>query len=251
MTTHIESAILAVNALSVVFGIAAVSDGASRHLQGVGGLETGYGDAWRAAGRGSNNIGAIQAGTSWHGDTFAYTDTHPNADGTSTPYSAKFRAYPTPLDGWIDLARVMYGGRRGDVYLLAKRGDTYSVSEGLRLTQYYEGFGPTVHDRVRNHMLALRKWILLAERERGLEVPKLALEGSPVGLPGTVKFGSTGDDVRTLQRELRLAADGICGRVTVANLEAYQKAHGLKPDGVCGPNTWRALLTDEYLPEAA
>ena len=240
---------LACHAICLALRIDVVPEHAMRHCHGVGQLESQCGYGWLGRGAGKNNIGAIQAGPDWTGDTFPYTDTHPNADGTSTPYTVLFRAYPTLLDGWVDLVRVMYTGHRSDVYLMACKGDTYSVSELMRKTRYYEGFGPTQHDRIRNHMLALRRAILTADFATGITVPRLALEGAPVGLPPTVRFGSRGDAVKTLQRELQIAADGIFGRVTKRELLDYQIEHGLEPDGICGPATWVEIFTDGYTPE--
>lgn len=57
----------------------------------------------------------------------------------------------------------------------------------------------------------------------------------------TVKKGSRGEAVKTLQRALNLLADGIYGPLTEEAVIAFQKAHGLKPDGVVGPNTWAKL----------
>lgn len=222
---------------------------AVRHMAGVGELETRCGLGWKGAGVGSNNVGAIMAGSGWTGATFTYSDTHPTPNGDSTPYVAYFRAYPTLLDGWCDLARVMFTGRRADALTVAGRGDTYSVSEVLHTTGYYEGFGPTVHDRVRNHMLALRRSVLEADFALGSIVPRMLLEGAPVGMPRTVRFGDTGGDVRILQSELRLAADGIFGRVTDATLRSYQRGHALRIDGICGPKTWTELFSDNYIPE--
>jgi peptidoglycan hydrolase-like protein with peptidoglycan-binding domain len=250
MPSHQEARDLACHAISLALHLDIVPEHVTRHLCGVGSLETQYGAGWRGAGKGSNNMGAIQAGAGWTGATFEYVDTHPNADGTSTPYRVAFRAYPTPLDGWVDLARVMFAGRRADVLLVASRGDTYSVSELMRATGYYEGFGPTQHDRIRNHMLALRRAVLAADKATDLAVPVLRLEGIPVGVPETVRFGNRGDAVKTLQRELQIAADGIFGRVTEHALAEYQVDHRLTPDGVCGPATWQVLLSDEYVPEA-
>ena len=250
MTSHQEARELAAHAISLALGVGLPAEHAIRHLAGVGTLETQYGAGWKGAGVGSNNMGAIQAYGSWSGERFSYTDTHPNPDGTSTPYTIAFRAYPTPLDGWVDLARIMYSGSRRDVLLVASRGDTYSVSELMRRTGYYEGFGPTQHDRIRNHMLALRRAIVKADSAAGLSVPYLPLEGVPVGVPATVRFGSKGESVKTLQRELKLAADGIFGRITERTLAEYQVDHRLVPDGVCGPATWQALLTDDYAPDA-
>ena len=57
----------------------------------------------------------------------------------------------------------------------------------------------------------------------------------------TLKLGSRGSDVRTLQRYLNLAVDGIFGPITEETVKLYQKSKGLIPDGVVGPKTWAAL----------
>lgn len=255
MSDFLQARELACHAIGLALGVDIVPDHATRHLCGVGELETQCGSGWRAAGKGSNNIGAIQAGPSWTGAVFEYVDTHPNADGSSTPYRARFRKYPTPLDGWVDLARVMFLGARRDVYMVASKGDTYSVSELMRRTGYYEGFGPTQHDRIRNHMLALRRAVLRGDFKVGLPVPRTQLEGAPVGLPPTIGRGAHGEAVKTLQRELRIAADGGFGEETAKAVVAYQQLHGLTVEplskATVGPQTWAALFADSYVPEAA
>lgn len=47
--------------------------------------------------------------------------------------------------------------------------------------------------------------------------------------------------VTVLQRHLGVTADGIFGTGTKAKLAAYQKAHGLSADGICGPTTWSSF----------
>ena len=37
-------------------------------------------------------------------------------------------------------------------------------------------------------------------------------------------------------------ADGICGAATVSAIRAFQTANGLTADGICGQDTWGALL---------
>jgi lysozyme family protein len=56
-----------------------------------------------------------------------------------------------------------------------------------------------------------------------------------------VKKGSEGIWVRTLQNALGIAADGKFGSDTDTKLRAWQKTHGLEPDGIAGRNTYRAL----------
>lgn len=57
----------------------------------------------------------------------------------------------------------------------------------------------------------------------------------------TIKLGSRGDDVKTLQRRLNLYADGIFGKLTEEAVVSFQRANGLTADGIVGPITWAAL----------
>jgi putative chitinase len=62
-----------------------------------------------------------------------------------------------------------------------------------------------------------------------------------------LKRGSCGPDVLTLQTTLKQlgfdpnGVDGTFGPGTQAAVIAFQKAKGLTPDGICGPNTMAAL----------
>lgn len=57
----------------------------------------------------------------------------------------------------------------------------------------------------------------------------------------TLKKGSRGENVKTLQKKLNLIADGAFGAITEEAVKAFQKAHGLTPDGIVGAKTWAAL----------
>lgn len=57
----------------------------------------------------------------------------------------------------------------------------------------------------------------------------------------TLKLGDRGDDVRGLQRALHLYVDGIFGKLTQEAVMAFQKANGLKVDGIVGDNTWTKI----------
>ena len=58
-----------------------------------------------------------------------------------------------------------------------------------------------------------------------------------------LKTGSSGDEVKTLQKRLNAAgfdcgsADGIFGAKTEAALKAFQESAGIAADGVAGPAT--------------
>lgn len=61
----------------------------------------------------------------------------------------------------------------------------------------------------------------------------------------TIRSGDRNEAVKTWQRFLGVAADGIFGPVTRAATIAWQRSHALAPDGVVGPLTWATLVRDE------
>lgn len=72
-------------------------------------------------------------------------------------------------------------------------------------------------------------------------------------LISTVRLGSTGYAVRAVQDQgnyraakyhVSVAVDGIFGSTTELFVRAFQASAGLTPDGVVGPLTWQALVTE-------
>ena len=61
-------------------------------------------------------------------------------------------------------------------------------------------------------------------------------------IPGVLKKGSTGENVKRLQAELGLDADGVFGPGTEAAVKKWQAANGLAADGIVGPKTLAKLL---------
>ncbi|UYY76639.1 N-acetylmuramoyl-L-alanine amidase [Sphingomonas sp. R1] len=57
----------------------------------------------------------------------------------------------------------------------------------------------------------------------------------------TLRRGMRGDTVRDLQKALGLELDGIFGGATEAAVRAWQRRHGLVPDGIVGPRAWEVL----------
>lgn len=57
----------------------------------------------------------------------------------------------------------------------------------------------------------------------------------------TLKRGSKGSQVITLQKKLSLNPDGIFGPLTEEAVKQFQKSKGLTADGIVGPLTWAAL----------
>lgn len=57
----------------------------------------------------------------------------------------------------------------------------------------------------------------------------------------TLRLGDEGEDVKTLQRALKLLDDGDFGPKTKEAVIALQKKHGLYADGVVGKATWAVI----------
>jgi peptidoglycan hydrolase-like protein with peptidoglycan-binding domain len=73
--------------------------------------------------------------------------------------------------------------------------------------------------------------------------------GSVMSTNPTLKLGSTGSAVKTLQIRLNawnvqphLALDGDFGQAAKTAVEDFQAAEGLTADGIVGPATWADLL---------
>ncbi len=69
---------------------------------------------------------------------------------------------------------------------------------------------------------------------------------------GMLKRGEKGEDVKHLQEALNkhgahLETDGNFGARTKAELQKYQSAHGLNPDGIAGEKTLASLAANEHL----
>ncbi len=60
----------------------------------------------------------------------------------------------------------------------------------------------------------------------------------------TLRVGSKGDDVKSLQLLLKIKADGVYGRGTATKVKEWQVSRGLKPDGSFGPASRLKINTD-------
>ena len=116
-------------------------------------------------------------------------------------------------------------------------------SKVMEHTALYLGDGTTVEAsvNVRRRTLAAGRWthygILRGQDTEG---------GNIMQNDVTVRKGSRSADVTALQTALEglgytLTVDGIFGSKTDAALKQFQAAHGLEADGVCGAITWAAI----------
>ena len=74
-------------------------------------------------------------------------------------------------------------------------------------------------------------------------IPAAEPPTQPGAAPGrpTLRRGTQGDLVKTLQRDLNLSSDGNFGGQTEAAVRNFQRTHNMVPDGIVGPKTWTAL----------
>jgi murein DD-endopeptidase MepM/ murein hydrolase activator NlpD len=86
--------------------------------------------------------------------------------------------------------------------------------------------------------------LLYIEEEVGDESSKEDIIGvSIVPYPGFyIRKGSKGIDVQRIQRAVKVKPDGIFGPITERAVRAYQKRHGLQVDGIVGPKTWSVMF---------
>lgn len=238
-----------------------------QHLQAIASLESGYGQWWKPPGVGSFNLGAIQAGSSWNGATFEYTDTTPQPDGSSKPYVTKFRKYPTLVAGAEDLVRAVFVNMgRATVLRAANEGRTdrfsaglYCVSSaaartkenadvlgqfGITPTGYYQGWGKTPAERIAHHC----KSVVASIRAQALELTE-PLPTYVASLPEArplLRLGAKGGLVIKLQQALvkrgaQLKPDGDFGAKTRDAVVTFQRSQRLTADGIVGEKTWALL----------
>lgn len=200
-------------------------------LQAIAWLETNYGSSWKGAGVGSFNMGAIQKG-GWTGEVFTYTDTHPNPDGTSTPYQIGFRKYPNAVAGFQDLCKVVYvvfDTRKKALECAGKR-DLLGFSTWLHhYPAYFEGFGRSDIERIAHHQAAVLSAIKLQCAALHEEPPEI--EPLPVLAPALF-LGCKGPSVGAWQAIVGAKVDDDFGGETQTKTRAWQHTHKLPETGV-------------------
>ena len=160
--------------------------------------------------------------------------------------------------------RVLYGSAKksGVDYASLRMGDTGSAVKNLQYTLYelgyYDGaidgiYGQTTSDAVRAFQIenSLKPVDGIAgNATQGRLYSSSAIPASKAGdLYDTVRPGATGDVVVQIQDCLASYSylpqgnvNGVYDDATVAAVKAFQAAHGLKADGICGNRTLSVLF---------
>lgn len=150
-----------------------------RVVQAIGAIarhETGFGTYFPFAkkdGFVSHNWGAQQCSTIAKGGRcpdgcFPATDTSPTATGASIPYLACFLVNPSEQAGALSLTRLVVVHRPGIARAL-ETGDAQVIAQAMRDARYFEGFGKTQAERVRNYATALERNARLNAAQAGVE----------------------------------------------------------------------------------
>ncbi len=95
--------------------------------------------------------------------------------------------------------------------------------------------------KVKNTFL-LRMGILVSALALIISIPLVA----SANISSTLKLGSRGTEVRSLQSFLGVGSDGIFGPITRAAVIRYQSSNGLVSDGIVGPMT-RAMINSQMV----
>lgn len=179
-----------------------------------------------------NNFFGLKCGSSWKGASVNMKTKEEYTVGTLTTIRDNFRAYSNMeegVKGYYDfISTKRYANLKtattAKQYAEMLKADGYATSSSYvnTLVSTVNKYGLTKYDG---------------------EVASVVTENTrPV-----LKKGSRGEAVRALQTYLNLngyqcgTADGIFGAKTEKAVKAWQKDHGLVPDGIIGVKSWKVL----------
>jgi peptidoglycan hydrolase-like protein with peptidoglycan-binding domain len=119
-------------------------------------------------------------------------------------------------------------------------------SDTVKVAQLLMGYEPADGEYSADYVARVCSW----QREHGCDPDgiigpatwKALAAGAPTVSTKSHRYGEYAQAVQLL---VGVEADGIYGNKTRDAVAAYQAAASLKPDGICGPLTWGALITGE------
>ena len=119
--------------------------------------------------------------------------------------------------------------------------DVAETGDIVKMTKLVNGGTIGLEDRKKHYEHALA--ILTGKEVHVEEKVSVAASTSSGAAFKTLKLGSTGSNVKKLQKALGLTADGKFGPGTQAALIAWQETQQLTADGIAGPKTQSLLFT--------
>lgn len=156
---------------------------------------------------------------------------------------AKKAGYPISgsllAKSWLDMGKPVENPEKGD-FVIFSRG-TPSSKEG-HVSIFIKKDGDSIVCLGGNQGDEVNISRYPASRVLGYRDITLPAPARPKQLfSRTLSLGSLGDDVRTLQKLLKLTVDGSFGPETDKAVKAFQTAHRLVSDGIVGPITMAEL----------
>lgn len=182
-------------------------------------LESGWGESGLT--RSANNLFGIKCGSSWKGKRQTATTAEYDGSGHRYMTNADFRKYDTLDDSVEDHGDFLSGNKRYAKVIGEK--DYKKAAQALKDAGY--ATDPNYP-----------KLLISLINQYNLDKYDTPKKNMP-----TLKFGTTGDAVKTLQKILKVKVDGLFGKNTEDALKAYQKAHKLTVDGIAGEKTWNKM----------
>lgn len=240
--------------------------------RGISWLETQNSLGWGsdpALGAGSNNMGAVTDPTYHAVDVsliptppndkqFLHVDSRPDATvpGGVRRYVTAFKKYPTPADGFADVAMVAL---QPNVRAAIATGVIRNVSKAMHDNVYYTGVLPTADQNIDAHAKRLYDSMKLIAAATGEPFPFVLgvtpAPSSPSALPSlaglhsdlpVLRKGMTSTAVAVWQFMLGMQSDvditGVFDAKTETATKAFQTEEQLVVDGVVGPKTLGKFL---------
>ena len=224
---HAKQFQLVKEAVNVLGYSTSIGDAGARLLQALQLGETSYSQGWYKKlsngtvldKRGSNNMGAVQAGKSWNGAVFVWIDSHASGE----TYQHTFRAYLTPLDGVVDAVKI--ATRTEQEREALARGDYWAFCRALYAAKYYEGYGATESERITGKAKAMHRDLTIINKALGVAAPAPFLVTSTDNLIDTGRIRRCSVEI---QEELKkqfpeIVVDGIIGPQTLKFLQLSRK----------------------------
>ena len=180
-----------------------------------------------------HNYFGMKCGSSWKGASVNMKTKEEYTKGTLTTIRDNFRAYPNMEEGVKGYYDFISSKRYANLKTATMPKE---YAEMLKADGY-----ATSSSYINTLVSTVNKWGLAKYDD--VYVPSTPT----VAKLRTLKVGCKGEDVKALQTFLNIngyncgLTDGIFGNKTKQAVMAFQKAHGLVPDGICGKLTWSVI----------
>ena len=189
-----------------------------------------------------HNYFGMKCGSNWKGRSVNMSTKEEYTPGKLTAIKDNFRVYDTMVEG----IRGYYDFISTPRYSAVRSAESpQSFLERIKAAAY-----ATCSTYVGNCMNVVRK-MELEQWDAALVYYPESNPGTPYPVPEeTMRSGSSGLGVRWLQFELArrgfaLIVDGIFGTQTELAVKSYQGRNGLEVDGIVGPKTISALVSNK------